>query len=97
MTEIALNTSKFLVPTTITMATLCIPEQNQMPQRYYPLSSFSLTDKIWEGHYIPNSTKNENVEKIQIIHNFASQLINETEDIPEEFARILNEDFWDII
>ena len=36
-------------------------------------------------------------EKLEIISKFSSGLLNNMKDIPEDFAKVINEDFWKII
>lgn len=36
-------------------------------------------------------------EKIEILQKFATFLIQHSEDIPIEFAEIVQENFWDLI
>jgi hypothetical protein len=35
--------------------------------------------------------------RMERIYRFAVTLLQDTEDIPEEFAKVLNDDFWEII
>jgi len=100
MTEISLNTSKVSIPTSITAAALFVTSfigQNQFPTDYYALPQFGMKEKSWEDYYLPKILYDSDSEKIEIIHNFVSSLLNESEDIPEEFAKIINEDFWEIL
>ena len=100
MTEISSNTSKVSIPISITAAALfatTIMGQYQLPSDYYALPQLVIKDKIWEDQYIPRIIYDSDAEKIETIHYFASSLLNESEDIPEEFAKIINEDFWEII
>ena len=99
MTEIFLNTSKISIPTSTTAATLFFStcsEQNQLPSEYYPLPLFKLNN-IWEEQYLPTNNYDTYSDKMLTIHKFALNLLQESEDIPEEFAKIINEDFWEII
>jgi len=100
MTELSLNTSKISIPTSMTAAALfatTFTGQYQLPSEYYALPQLVIKDKIWEDQYIPRMLYDSDAEKIETIHNFASSLLNESEDIPEEFAKIINEDFWEIL
>jgi hypothetical protein len=54
-----------------------------------------LNRKPWEEQYIPQALDTD--VKMGRIYNFAVALLQDTEDIPEQFAKILNEDFWEII
>ena len=100
MTELSLNTSKISIPTSMTAAALFATTfmvQYQLPSEYYALPQIGIKDKIWEDQYIPRILYDSDADKIEIIHHFASSLLNESEDIPEEFAKIINEDFWEIL
>lgn len=100
MTELSLNTSKISIPTSMTAAALFASTfmgPYQLPSDYYALPQIGIKDKIWEDQYIPRMFYDSDAEKIETIHNFAYNLLNESEDIPEEFAKIINEDFWEIL
>lgn len=100
MEEIVLNSSKYSIPTTITAAVLCVAtvaDQNQIPLRYYSLPDSTIKERAWEEQYIPGNTWDDNYKKIETIHKFAVTLLQDSEDIPEEFAKVINEDFWEII
>lgn len=36
-------------------------------------------------------------EKEEILEKFSDKLVNNQKDIPEEFAKIVNENFWDLL
>lgn len=57
---------------------------------YFRFRDFAETS----GGFVPayNSNDIENT-----ITNFAVQLLKDTHDVPEEFARILEENFWDVL
>ncbi len=101
MTDISLNASKFTIPISITAATLMIAtlvdSNNRVPAYYHSIPKFQLTDKAWEEQYIPKSFSDDYSKKIKIIHRFALNLVQNSEDIPADFAEVINEDFWDII
>ena len=100
MTELSLNASKVSIPTSMTTAALfatTFMAEYQLSLDYYALPQFGIKDKIWEDQYIPRMLYDSDAEKIEIIHHFASSLLNESENIPEEFAKIINEDFWEIL
>lgn len=102
MTEISLNNSKISIPTSITATALFVSSfmgQNQLPSDYYPLTQSGIKDNIWEDQYLPTILYDfdSDSNKMKIIHNFALTLLHESEDIPEEFAKVINEDFWEII
>ncbi len=40
---------------------------------------------------------NETIEKTQIIHEFASRIIDEAEELDPRFARIVSENLWDLV
>jgi hypothetical protein len=100
MTELSLNTSTISIPTSITAAAFFVSSfvgQNQLPSEYYPLPQFGSKNNIWEDQYLPKIRYESDSDKIEIIHNFASSLLNDSEDIPAEFAKIIHEDFWEIL
>jgi len=100
MSEIKLNTTKYLIPTSITAAALCIAtvaDHSQLPLKYYSMPDFSIKQRAWEEQYIPSNTWGDVYIKIETIHKFAVTLLKESEDIPEDFAKVINEDFWEII
>jgi len=97
MTEILLNSSKFSIPTTLTAAATLmiasISDYNQLPYEYHSIPQFQLKDKVWEEQYIPEKFSDDYFDKINAIHQFAVNLIQDSENIPEEFAKVINEDF----
>jgi len=100
MTEIPLNVSKISIPTTLTAAALVVSllaEQNQLPSEYFSLNQFRLKENVWEDQYLPAYQYDFVSDKIMTIHNLALNLLEESENIPEEFAQVINEDFWEII
>ena len=52
------------------------------------------TEKIWEEQYIPTEPQDDYIEKVAIIHQFASTLVNNIEDIPEDTLNTLKEMGW---
>lgn len=101
MTDILLSSSKFSIPTTLsaaaTLMITTISDNNQLPYEYHSIPQFQINDKVWEEQYVPQKLSDDYFDKINAIHQFAVQLIQDSEDIPEEFAKIINEDFWEII
>lgn len=94
MTEI-----KYSIPTSITTAALCLAaviDQDQIPQENYSLPNATIKQRFWEEQYVPSNSWDD-YKKIATIHTFAVTLLKDSEDIPEEFARVINEDFWEII
>lgn len=45
---------------------------------------------------IPNE-KNEASKKIETIHKFASNLLENIEDLDPEFSKVIDENYWDLI
>ena len=45
---------------------------------------------------IDNANFNE-IKKIEIIHSFASNLIENIEELPLEFSQAIDDNFWDLI
>jgi hypothetical protein len=101
MTEIKLNATRYFIPTSITAAALCIvtaTDQDQLPLEYYSsLPDFSIRQKAWEEQYVPSNSLANDFQNIETIQRFVVTLLRESEDIPEEFAKVINEDFWEII
>lgn len=106
MTEISLSNSKILIPATITAAILCFSpatEYANLPNNCYSIPSFNLQNgysfknKYWEETYKFSDIDTEYYEKIETIHKFALTLLKESEDIPAEFAKVIEEDFWEIV
>lgn len=94
MTEI-----KYSIPTSITTAALClatIVDQDQIPQENYTLPNATIKQRFWEEQYIPSDSWDD-YKKIETLHKFAVTLVKDSEDIPEEFVKVINEDFWEII
>lgn len=100
MSEIVLNKGRFLIPTTLTAATLIIvasSDQIVKPIDYDAMAPFSIKQREWEESYQPSSIQDKDYERLQTIQQFANDLLSETYDIPLDFAKVLNEEFWDII
>lgn len=100
MTAISFNTSKISVPASLTSSVLFVSafeEQNQLPSAYYPLAQFRLKENVWEDQYLPTKNYDLYADKMMAIHKLALNFLQESENIPEEFAKVINEDFWEII
>jgi len=96
MLDIALNISKYSIPTTLTSALHVAPitGPNQIPREYHALPYF--VARPWEEQYLPKTLIDDH-GKLERIYQFAVNWLQESEDIPDEFAKILNEDFWEIV
>jgi hypothetical protein len=83
LTTVALVITPFFEPTT------CIDLEK--------LPCYPIYRNEWEIQYEPSIELNKDSEIIEIINTFAINLIQNSENIPEDFAKVINEDFWKII
>lgn len=93
--EIILNASKFSIPTTLTAAALYVGSL-QLPTEYHLMPHYTFDQKPWEEQFVPK-TLNVDFIRMEQIYQFAVALLQNTEDIPIEFAKTLNDDFWEIL
>jgi hypothetical protein len=100
MTDIQLINSKFTIPTTLTAATILIAafsDYNQLPIENHTITQYQIKEKVWEEQYVAEKFSINDFDKFKAIHQFAVDLAHDSENIPEKFAEVINEDFWDII
>lgn len=90
------NTSKFSISTTLTAAALYVAGPPQLPLEYYSIPYITVDHRPWEEQYIPKALNND-YDRMEGIYKFAMSLMQNAEDIPGEFAKILNDDFWEIL
>jgi hypothetical protein len=73
-------------------------QENTIPSRFYDIPATELADETWQTF---NSSCLQNAlsdrAKYQTIHDFASKLLQESNDIPPEFAKIIDEEFWNLV
>lgn len=103
MTQLNLGTNfPISIQATLTAATFLISsfgDVETMPSENYTPPILNISERAWEEKFIPTyQTDNQDIyEKMEIIHQFASKLVNESIDIPPEFATVINENFWELI
>jgi hypothetical protein len=52
----------------------------------------------WEESYVPVSLIDySDKEKMDILKSFAANLMSDMQDIPVEFAKVLNDNFWELL
>lgn len=57
----------------------------------------SALSEISQTHYATISSSNTNADKLEIIHQFASTLLENIEDLDPEFSQVIDENYWDLI
>jgi hypothetical protein len=92
---------RYALPITITAASLQlhdVPQMNYVPSKNYDLPNFRLMNYPWEDSYIPSTVDFSLYPNgIEVIQMFATNLLEEMVDIPPEFSRVIDENFWDLI
>lgn len=74
-----------------------------IPSEYHsilPLHSgtgYKWEEQLKDAVYFIDEKNQEILEKATIIHEFASKLIENSEDLDPDYARIVSEKFWDLI
>ena len=63
---------------------------------YVEQESSALTD-ISRTHYATIFSSDANADKVEIIHQFASNLLENIEDLEPEFSQVIDENYWDLI
>ncbi len=95
--------TNYIVPISITAAALCNPiinvqnQQHILPQQYHTNESYAGYLRNWEIQPPTTILSIDDYNKIETIYRFAQNLIEKSEDIPVEFAKVINEDFWEIL
>lgn len=73
-------------------------EQTLLPSKNYDLSMELCLFHPWEEDFIKNLFEEaELYSKFQIIQEFATKLIENTEDLNPKYAKLVNKHFWDLI
>jgi len=92
---------RYVIPITITAACLQVhdlPQVNYVPSNNYDIPNSRLAIYPWEDSYIPSKVDFDLYpNKIEIITIFAKSLLEEMVDIPPEFSKVIDENFWDLI
>jgi hypothetical protein len=92
---------RYAIPMTLTAASLQfynVTPTNYLPSRDYAIPNFRLMNYPWEDGYIPSRADfNLSPSGIETIQLFAINLLEETIDIPPEFSRVIDENFWDLV
>jgi len=70
-----------------------------VPSEYYDLPGELRLDHPWEEDLEIDFSSEEinNLISFQTIQGFATKLLENTKDINPEFAKIVSEDFWDLV
>jgi hypothetical protein len=95
----------FIPPCSLTAISLyCCLSTPHMPSTYsIPDREIHLIqNRSWESPYTPTSTSLNPLdytdnEKLEILQNFAVNLTSDMKDIPVDFARVLYENFWELV
>jgi|WetSurMetagenome_2_1015567.scaffolds.fasta_scaffold07745_9 hypothetical protein len=92
--------TKYFIPLSVTLSLpiFATQSENTIPSRFYNIPTIELSDETWpsfDASFFQTSLEDEIT--YQSIENFASKLLNESTDIPPEFAKIIDEDFWNLI
>ncbi len=99
--ENVLDKIRYALPVTITAISLQIgnlSEIDNLPTRNYPIPYQKLATYSWEEGYmeqVPEYISSE--QEIIIIQNFAINLIKEIKDIPPEFSKVIEDNFWELV
>jgi hypothetical protein len=92
---------RYAIPVTLTAASLQflnVPQLSSPLTENYRIPKLKLINYSWEEGYMPSIMEYYSSEqKIEIIQNFAINLVKEIEDIPPEFSKVIDEDFWDLV
>jgi hypothetical protein len=101
MIELRTAATKFLVPLTVTLSTLPIfsfDDSELLPSSTYTIFLNDAHDINWDNYdCISPLQKSQDEINYETISNFASKLVNDTSDIPPEFAKVLVNDFWNLV
>lgn len=98
------QTRSFILPSSLTAITLAscfysmpknLPAIPNNTESRIPL----VQSRPWENNYTPSSMAIDysDTEKLNILKSFTKNLMSNTQDIPNEFAKILSEQFWELI
>jgi hypothetical protein len=50
-----------------------------------------------DSYTLLNNNNTGELEKIEVIHAFASNLLDHIEELPLEFSQAIDDNFWDLI
>jgi CRISPR/Cas system-associated protein Csx1 len=91
--------TKYLIPLSITISTIFqSSEQSLLPFSNHMIHINETNDINWENYdSVYSSLKQSDLINYEIITRFASKILNESSDIPPEFSKILNEEFWNLL
>ncbi len=71
-----------------------------IPERHHALSPPTKTynSSEVEGHPVYTIEREYSLEEqVEVIHQFASQLLEKSQDIDSRFVQVVDEHFWDLI
>ncbi len=92
----------FAALTAAAVISLATVDQTLVPSRNYDLSKITGGLNHWESQQqntvVSWSFANAGLlSKLDIIHNFASGLLNESKDLNPEIVQMVNDNFWDLL
>lgn len=105
MTEASVITRSILTfgtATTIMLRTLLIPEGSLVPSKNYafPITyadTYSREKDFYNPYYQIAEVDQAVFSKIETLYTFASKLIAQSQDLPPEFSKSINDSFWDLV
>lgn len=92
---------RYAIPITLTAASLQlydVPQMHYIPSKDCRIPNSRLANYSWEDSYIPAKADVIYTTEIGVeaIRRFATTLIDGMVDIPPEFSRVIDENFWDL-
>jgi hypothetical protein len=105
MTEASVITRSFLAfgtATTIMLGTLLLPEGSLVPSKNYnfPINyadTYSRENVFSNPYYQIAEVDQTLLSKAEALYAFASKLIAQSQDLPPEFSKSINDNFWDLV
>jgi hypothetical protein len=92
----------FAVITAAAVISLTAVDTSLVPSRNYHLTKISSDPDQWESQHQNtvvswSFTDSGLLSKLDIIHNFATDLLNESKDLRPEIVQMVNDNFWDLL
>lgn len=105
MTEGSVKTRSFLAigtATTIMLGTLLLPEGALLPSKNYTFptnyaDTYSRENDFANPYYQIAEVDQTLLSKVEALYTFASKLIAQSQDLPPEFSKSINDNFWDLV
>lgn len=98
------NRNFWVLPTasTIALGSFLAAEQPLIPSKNYELGqrysiAYSWDQEFSNPYYEILEAERVILHKAEIIYQFASKLINESQDLDPVFAKSINDSFWDLV